>query len=307
MTAVWFNRSVRDDRERRAMLHVGDVFVYDGVRSVERFAAFTRDMIEAALAPHDPLRVHEALTPAELAPLLGKFKPKFTHHPESRRLLAEILEELGIDRSDCYCDVPKLRTAYPSGHLTKGIAYAFAGHRDTWYGAPQAQINWWLPVYPLNADNAMAFYPRYFDRAVNNDSKNFNYYRRNVERIDVTRFIDSDPRVQPAALDLQKDEPEFRLLPDVGGIILFSGAQLHATVTSPTSASRYSIDFRTVSRSDVEQGAGAANVDSSCTGTALRDFRRSSDGAEMPEDLAQMLDPAGPAAGEMAVFRPTQS
>ncbi len=150
----------------------------------------------------------------------------------------------------------------------------------------------------------MAFYPRYFSVPVANDSSEFNYYRRNVERRDVTKFIDTDPRVQPSALGLDAEEPEFRLLPPVGGVILFSGAQLHATVSAPTACSRYSVDVRTVSRADVERGAGAPNVDSRCTGTALRDFRRCSDGQAMPEALALMLDPVGPGEGEVAVFSP---
>jgi hypothetical protein len=304
MMPIWFNRLARDDDERRRRLYTGEIFVYDRIRSVEEFALFTREMIEAVLAPHDPRHVHEALTPAELAPILGRLKPAYTHHPEARRLVTRILDELGVDLDDCHLDVPKLRTSYPTGHLTKGIAYAFGGHRDTWYGSPQAQINWWLPIYPLTADNAMAFYPRYFSTPVTNDSDQFNYYRRNVERRDVARFIDEDPRVQPSAVGLGPDEPEFRLLPDVGGIIVFSGAQLHATVSSPTALSRYSVDFRTVSRRDVERGLGAPNVDAHCTGTALRDFQRARDAAPLPEELARLLDPRGPAEGELAVFKP---
>ena len=226
VTAIWFNRAEKDE-ERRARLYAGEIFVYDRVPAVEKFANFTRGLIEEALAPHDPRHVHEVLSPEELAPLLGKLKPVFTHHPESKRLVAKILEELGVDLDDCHADVPKMRTAYPSGHLTKGIAYAFPWHRDTWYGGPMAQINWWLPIYPLHANNCMAFDPRNFSNAVKNDSERFNYYVRNVERKDVTQFVKEDPRIQPAALALDSDEPEFRLLPEVGGIILFSAAQLH--------------------------------------------------------------------------------
>jgi hypothetical protein len=90
----------------------------------------------------------------------------------------------------------------------------------------------------------------------------------------------------------------------VGGIIVFSGAQLHATVTTPTSLSRYSVDFRTVSRQDVERKRGAPNLDASCIGTALRDFLRARDAAPLPEELAHRLDPIGPATDELAVFKP---
>jgi hypothetical protein len=303
MTPVWFNRALGDE-ERRMRLHAGEIFVYDRLRSVEEFAAFTREMVETTLAPHDPRHIHEVLSPHELAPVLARLKPSFTHHPGAHRLLTSILEELGIDLDDCHFDVPKLRTAYPTVHLTKGIAYAFGGHRDTWYGSPQAQINWWFPIYPLAADNAMAFYPRYFNKVVANDSERFNYYRRNVERRDLAQFVDEDPRINPAATGLGADEPEFRLLPEVGGIIVFSGSQLHATASSSTSLSRYSVDFRTVSRLDIERGLGAVNVDAHCTGTALRDFRRSRDGTPIPEEYARMLDPVGPGDDELAVFKP---
>jgi hypothetical protein len=167
-----------------------------------------------------------------------------------------------------------------------------------------AQINWWLPIYPLAANNCMAFDPRNFSNPVENDSDKFNYYVRNVERKDVTQFVKEDPRIQPAALALSKDEPEFRLLPEVGGIIAFSAAQLHTTITSADCLSRYSIDFRTVSRSDIEQDLGAANIDTRCIGTALRDFHRVSDRQEMPEELARKLDPIGPSRDEVAVFKP---
>ncbi len=303
MTVIWFNHAIQDE-ERRRRLFAGEIFVYDDLRSVAQFASFAREIVEAALAAHDPLRVHEALTPSELASVLGRLKPTFTHHPEARRLASRILDELGTDLDDCHMDVPKLRTSYPTGHLTKGIAYAFPVHRDTWYGAPQAQINWWLPIYPLTGDNAMALYPRYFSNPVVNDSDQFNYYRHNVERRDVAKFVDEDPRVQPSAIGLSQDEPEFRLLPEVGGLIVFSGSQLHATASSAGCLSRYSIDFRTVSRSDVERGRGAPNVDVRCTGTALRDFRRASDAAPMPEELARRLDPVGPTQDELAVFNP---
>jgi len=68
--------------------------------------------------------------------------------------------------------------------------------------------------------------------------------------------------------------------------------------------SRYSIDFRTVSRSDIERDRGAKNIDTRCIGTALRDFHRVSDQKEMPEELARKLDPVGPSEGEVAVFKP---
>ena len=64
-------------------------------------------------------------------------------------------------------------------YLTSGIAYAFHPHRDTWYSAPMCQINWWLPIYEVEAGNVMAFHPHYYSRPVNNGSNRYNYQEWN--------------------------------------------------------------------------------------------------------------------------------
>jgi hypothetical protein len=67
--------------------------------------------------------------------------------------------------------------------------------------------------------------------------------------------------------------------------MLFSGAQLHTTVPNTSGRTRFSIDFRTVNIRDVEAVAGAANVDSECSGTNLGDFLRATDHATLPPEL----------------------
>ncbi len=306
MTPIWFNRAVKDDDGatdktlRRGDLRLRPASVGSRVCRGSPARWWRRHW-----PPTIPGTSTKCSAPAELAPVLGRLKPSYTHHPEARRLVVGILHELGVDLDDCHLDVPKLRTAFPTGHLTKGIAFAFGGHRDTWYGSPQAQINWWLPIYSLASDNAMTFYPRYFAKPVANDSDRFNYYQRNAERRDVTKFIKEDPRIQPSAAGLDPEEPEVRLLPGSGWDHRVRRSAVACNRFEPDIAlSRYSVDFRTVSRRDVEHGLGAPNVDTRCTGTALRDFHRASDAAAMPEALARQLDPVGPAEGQVAVFKP---
>ena len=71
----------------------------------------------------------------------------------------------------------------------------------------------------------------------------------------------------------------------VGGVLIFSAAQLHSTVPNTTDRTRFSIDFRTVNIDDLESGNAARNVDSECTGTTLGDFVRASDLEPLPDDL----------------------
>ena len=294
-----------DDEERRSHLFAGDVIVYTHVPEVESFAAFARALINEAFDPQDPITVHESRTREQLADTLIDFKPKFIHHPESMEHLRRITKALGASPEATYADVPKLRTAFPSGSLNTGIAYAFQPHRDTWYAAPMQQVNWWLPVWPAAADNVMEFFPRGFGHEVENNSGDYDYYVANAWRGDIKSFSGAkDARVHPAPLaPLTEDEPRLTLVPPVGGIMLFSGDQLHASIPNTTAVTRYSIDFRTVDATDLARHRGAPVVDVACRGTSLRDFHRLTDGAGFTEDEIKPYDTEG--AEGIKVFQPS--
>ena len=85
-------------------------------------------------------------------------------------------------------------------------------------------------------------------------------------------------------------DPQIRLVSRPGGLIMFSGAQMHSTVPNTSGKTRFSIDFRLVNIDDVADRRGAPNVDSSCTGTTLRDYLRGTDLAHIPEDLVARYD-----------------
>ncbi len=84
------------------------------------------------------------------------------------------------------------------GYLTSGVGYAHHPHRDTWYSAPMAQLNWWLPIYDIVSEQSMAFHPHYFDTPIKNGSADFNYYEWNASgRKDAAKQIKKDTRKQP--------------------------------------------------------------------------------------------------------------
>ena len=173
--------------------------------------------------------------------------------------------------------MPRLRSAYPTNYLTSGIAYAFHAHRDTWYSAPFCQINWWMPVWEIEERNCLAFHPAYFDNPVENSSEIYNYYEWNTKnRASAAQHVKSDTREQPK-LTRPIEQRDLRILVPPGGLILFSAAQLHETVPNTSGVARYSIDFRTVHKGDAAARRGAANLDSRCTGTTMRDYLRASD------------------------------
>ena len=78
-------------------------------------------------------------------------------------------------------------------------------------------------------------------------------------------------QARPGALNHKPDQ-ELIILPAPGEVMLFSGAQLHASIPNTSGQARFSVDFRTVDVSDLMAGRGAPLVDVHCTGTAIRDF-----------------------------------
>jgi hypothetical protein len=289
MSSVYFDPDL-SDYERRQRLYAGDIIILSATPGTKALVSLAREMLEDAFAPHDPRVIHEHMAPEEVAAVLSKLKPSFIHHRECKKLIPAIMSENRVALDKLYFDVPRLRSAYPSHFLSSGIAYAFHPHRDTWYSAPMCQLNWWIPIYPLDSNNAMGFYPRYFDEPVKNNSEIYNYYEWNTKsRASAAQHVKSDTREQPKPQQVL-DGPTVRYLPAPGGVIVFSGAQLHETVPNSTPLARYSIDFRTVHLDDVLARGGAANIDSRCTGTTMRDYLRASDLQHLPEEIVQIYD-----------------
>jgi hypothetical protein len=284
MTNIYFDRPCSDG-DRRSALYKGDIFIYSPTEPAAKLCSLAKKLIGEAFAPHDPLTIDRHLSMEECARILATLKPAFIHHPECKRLLPEIISSIGGDLEAVYFDVPRLRSAYPTTYLTSGIAYAFHPHRDTWYSAPMCQINWWLPIFEINPQNCMAFYPKYFHRAIQNSSEIYDYTEWNSRsRVEAAKHVKSDTREQPKPQE-EIDANPLNLICPAGGLILFSAAHLHETVPNTSGVARYSIDFRTIQYDDAVAHLGATNVDSSCTGTTLRDYLRCSDLHHLPDAL----------------------
>jgi hypothetical protein len=303
LNTVYQDCSVSDEI-RRQRLYAGQLFVISPRPTTIALCEFAKAMIQEAFGSVDPLEAQYQMPVEQYVAILTPLKPKFIHHPETKKLLRDLVADCGCDLNETYLDVPRLRMVTSNGYLTSGVGYAHHLHRDTWYSAPMAQLNWWLPIYAIESESSMAFHPRYWSRGVKNGSSEFNYYIWNSEgRKNAAQHIKSDTRKQPKAEEQMELDPQIRIIVPPGGVILFSAAQMHSTVPNTSGRARYSIDFRTVNLADLRAGVGALNVDSQPVGTSLRDFARGSDGDSMPEDVVQKYDNA-PAAGGVLVYRP---
>lgn len=284
MTVVHFDSPLVDE-ERRARLFAGDIFVFSPTPGTRALIEFARTMAQEAFTPHFPPDAQHNVGAQEYVDVLAKLKPSFINHPRCKEIIRDIFADLGVDPAQTHFDVPRLRTM-TSDYLNAGLTYQFHAHRDTWFSAPFCQLNWWLPVYEVTEANVMAFHPHYFSNPVRNSSATYDYAEWVAGgRTKAAAQVDTETREQPMALEAINPEPEIRVVLPPGGLMIFSGAQLHSTVPNHSGRTRFSIDFRTVHRADVESHGGAPNVDSECTGTNLGDFLRATDLEKLPNEL----------------------
>jgi hypothetical protein len=303
MNTVYFD-SHHSDEARRKGLYAGQLYVYGPRPSTLKLVKHAREMIEKAFGNIDPKKAQYSMPVEKYVEICTPLKPGFIHHPETKKIIQDVLREFKCEMEKTYLDVPRLRMVTSDGYLTSGVGYAHHPHRDTWYSAPMTQINWWLPIYDIETEQSMAFHPHYWNKEIKNGSKEFNYYEWNAtSRKDASKHIKSDTRKQPKPEEPLQLQPELRFVMPAGGVVLFSAAHLHSTVANTSGNARYSIDFRTVNLDDVKAKGGAPNADSHCTGTSLRDFMRGSDLARMDESTVALYDDT-PAPDEFKVFKP---
>lgn len=281
--------------------------MYDGAINITTpspttvaFAMFARDLIGEAFSGRDPEIAQFDLPVAEYAAILRALEPRFVHHPESTRFLQRILAERGCDPDVTYFDVPCLRTWTSDDYLGTGIAYAWHPRRDTWCSAPLAQLKYWMPVYEITEENAVAFHTAYFDRAVTNDSASYDHHQWNTASS--AAGIEARPLPGPTEpVDLLSSTV---IVTPVGGMIEFSGHHLHSSVPNTSGRTRFSIDFRTVDLTDIRAGLGAYDVDGHCTGSSIREFRSAADLSPMPEDVVALFDDGTEPAGDLVYAPP---
>ena len=301
MNTIYFDSKKNRD-ERRELLYNGQLFVFSPVKSAAEMCQFAQQLIRDHFGSLDPVTAQDHMPVEEYAAILAELKPKFIHHPESKKFIQGILKELGCDLEKTYFDVPRLRTATSNNYLTTGIAYAFHPHRDTWYSAPLCQLNFWMPVFDIESGNSMAFHPKYWNKAVKNSSSTYNYQEWNAKnRFNAAQHIKTDTRVQPKPEEAMELDPQIRVVTNVGGIIIFSGATMHSTVPNDTGKTRFSIDFRTVNLDDLLNRKGASNIDSACTGTPMKDYLRGTDLQQLPDEIFDMYAQGTPIANKATV------
>src|SRR5262249_39141079 len=158
MTTVHLDPSMTDEA-RRAALYGGDIILLSPRPSTVALCDHARSFLEEAFAPHHPPQAPFPMPGVGVVGGVAPGKAKFIHNDRTKELVRAIVNEFGCDEDQTYVDVPRLRGVTSDAYLTSGVGFAHHPHRDSWWSAPLAQLNWWLPIYEFDSDSGMAFHP----------------------------------------------------------------------------------------------------------------------------------------------------
>ena len=271
MNIIRVNPKINDDK-RRHLLFEGDFLVYGRSPALIKLAAHANSLVQSVFG-EDPETAQHRIPVNEFIELASPLKTTFTNSEITKELIKALLVEFNCDPVKTFFDVPRLRIVTSDNFLTSGVGYAYKAHRDTWYSSPEAQVNWWLPVYDLSPENTMSIYPEYWAKIIKNSSADFNYEEWcRIGRVLATSQTRTDTRKHPLPLEEISELAETRYVLSSAEVMLFSAAHLHATAPNTSGKTRFSIDFRTINLDDLQQKKGAKNIDNGAIGTTLHDF-----------------------------------
>jgi hypothetical protein len=289
-----------DPRVLLDRLYAGEVLCLRQSAPVRRLVAHTRTALEAAFAPASPPDVHRALSHEQQAGRFAEQQRLFWQDAEVRALWAGVFELVGLRGEDIARDKYHLRfqphqdagTDAPRHRATSTLAF----HRDTWGSNLYAQVNWWGPVYEIDAGRTMAIYPELWTRPVPNTTRSFDLAAIIARSREGGRnAVNADEAIPHVAPDADLG-PAVPVVIAPGDLLLFSAAHAHAGVPNRTGRTRISLETRTVLIDDVRAGRGAPNIDGDAPWMAPGWFRRVSDGAKLSDILGVgHLVPAGAA------------
>ncbi len=263
----------RFDSAARERLFAGDILVFRGVPETAAFVADVRQRAEAVFAPHEPPLAQRFLNREELTRRCETLTETVEGDRDLACRLDGVLVALGADPATTHRDRLRLRIQVSGGDLDGRRPMTLPPHRDTWGSNVMAQVNWWAPLWPLDPGRTVAFWPGLFDRAVPNTSGDWDYDALIASR----RRGETSYPLLPRATAPEALGPGRPAIVEVGDIMAFSGAHLHAGTINTTGMVRFSFEVRSVDSKDLREGLGAPNADGAAPRTPLHWFRRLSD------------------------------
>lgn len=254
----------------------GDIHIIKKTNSLDSIIDYSKNIIKKHFTGfHDVQKAQEKINVTDYVKIILKIKDDFTNSIKTDQMMSSMLQKLNLQNEDIFFDKPKIRIVTYNKYLESGAGYIFKPHRDSWYAGPKSQLNFWFPIFDIDLNSTFVIYPNYWQKNILNSSENFDYEMwKKKFRFTANKHIKTDTRNHPLPLEEVDKTQEFRVDCNAGDLVIFSGCHLHGSIPNASNKTRFSIDFRIISKNLHEQNIGI-NVDSKSTGSTIGDFKNS--------------------------------
>lgn len=277
MTCVRLLSGPLADAQRAELLFRGELLVFKDVPQLAELRELTTSMVETELEGRDPERPTVGSRLGDDPAGVVELQRRFRREPLVGSAFRGALAQVGVDTERAYWDWLHLRVQLPAEKAAADGGGTLGPHRDTWSSNVYEQTNWWTPIFPVDADRTIAFYPAYWSRPIGNTSAEWDLEAIRARRAG-SQGDGNDVPIVPEPSEPVDAASELRLVIEPGDLLCFSAAHLHASVPNTSGRTRFSVEVRTVHVDDVRLGRQAPNLDSRAPRRPLEWFRRIPDG-----------------------------
>ncbi len=231
----------------------GRLLVFDDLPAVRSLMQSARAIVERIFETDDPPSAETRLSADAFRRLALRARKAIGDDLAVASHWGDALATVGYPPEDTWLDRIRLRVVPSRTDIGHPRLQTLAPHRDTWGSGIAAQINWWLPLYPVTDTRTMLVWPEAFRSPVANDSADWSF----------EAFRAAGPGNYPL-LAAARERPPGPAVPvsiTPGQLLAFSAAHVHGGVSDASGITRFGIDTRTVWEPDRQSKRGAPNVD----------------------------------------------
>lgn len=260
-------------KELKQGLFQFDFFLLQKLTAVKQFIALMQQKTAEVFHEQHPQKIQFSISAEDWQKRMHRLRQNVRLSSDTYEAFTRILTETGIKPGEVFIDAVRIRGVPHNFHLEEMARPVSFVHRDQWYANPQAQINWWLPVYDVTENMSFHVYPHYRHRPVMNTSARFDYN----DWLMKGGFQAYDPKKEqnkifPEPLEPLNETGKWQPAANAGEAVLFSPHELHGTAPNTSGITRFTIEVRMVFYEDIINRAGAPNLDNASTGSTLVDF-----------------------------------
>lgn len=243
----------------------GALVIFEDLSPVTRLVQRARAILNRTFETDEPGLAERHLSASDFRSLAMQAREAVATDGIVARHWWDTLAIIGFRKDATWLDRIRLRVVPSRDDIGHQRLQTVPPHRDTWGSGIMAQINWWLPLYPLVERSTMLLWPDAFRLPIANTSGEWSFQAfRNGKQ-------DGYPLL-PVACS-RPDRPGVPVLIEPGQLLGFSAAHLHAGVRDESGWTRFGVDTRSVWEPDRIAGRGALNVDGAARGEMWRWFR----------------------------------